>query len=159
MPHPPVRLATHDDIDCLRRCFKGFADLLHADIGTDEQIDQNLRLLLDDPLAEFFVAFDENGDCAGALQQRYRHSLWLTALEANIEDLFVMESHRRQGYGKALMEFALARASERGCGRVVLDVTESNSVPLGMYERMGFTSHHERPIPGGRHILYIKTLR
>ena len=77
--------------------------------------------------------------------------------EANIEDLFVQSWARGKGLGRALVEYALERAVERGCRRSVLDVTETNVVPLAMYERMGFTCPRQRPAPG-RQLLYVKPL-
>ena len=62
---------------------------------------------------------------------------------------------RNQAYQMA--KTALERAVERGCRRSVLDVTETNVVPLAMYERMGFTCPRQRPAPG-RQLLYVKPL-
>ena len=45
---------------------------------------------------DFLVAWDE-AVAVGYLQQRYRFSIWLGALEATLEDLFVIAQARRRG--------------------------------------------------------------
>ncbi|MEE9285877.1 MAG: GNAT family N-acetyltransferase [Dehalococcoidia bacterium] len=152
-----ISVAGHGDVPCVADCLKGFAQWLGSTLGPDERLARDVARLIDDPDTDFFVAYDASGRCAGMLQQRYRFSLWLSGEEATIEDLFVQPWARGQGLGRALVEFALARATERGCRRSVLDVTETNAVPLAMYERMGFTCVRQRPAPG-RQLLYVKPL-
>ena len=151
-----IAIAGHDDARCVADCLQGFAEWLGSSLPFDGLL-RDVARLIDDPDTEFFVAYDASRRCAGMLQQRYRFSLWLSAYEANIEDLFVQSWARGKGLGRALVEYALERAVERGCRRSVLDVTETNVVPLAMYERMGFTCPRQRPAPG-RQLLYVKPL-
>jgi N-acetylglutamate synthase len=54
----------------------------------------------------------------------------------------VAEEARRRGLGTAVMA-ALARwAQDRGAGRCLLQVVETNAAALALYERLGFTEHH-----------------
>ena len=81
--------------------------------------------------AEFLVALAEDGAGAGFVQMRYRYSMWLSACEACLEDLFVVPSYRRRGLGRSLVESALERAAEKGCASVVVDTNEQNTPALG----------------------------
>ena len=53
------------------------------------------------------------------------------------------DSARRHGLGEALVQAALDRARERGCGRIELDVNEANEPARALYERLGFSSYVE----------------
>jgi GNAT superfamily N-acetyltransferase len=54
-----------------------------------------------------------------------------------LEDLFVLESHRGKGHGRALLT-ALARlAVERGAGRLEWVVLDWNEPAIGFYKKLG----------------------
>ena len=157
-PRVLVRKATSQDLECLVASFQDFGALIEDDtLGPAERIARDVALLLDDPRTDFFVALDGDGSCAGMLQQRYRYSVWLSGLEANIEDLYVIESVRGKGFGRALTQRALAEATARGCRRVVLDTNERNTAARRLYEGMGFSHTREHPEPG-RMLLYARPL-
>lgn len=58
--------------------------------------------------------------------------------EAEILTLAVAEAHRRQGVATALMEAAAAAWREGAVTRAFLDVRESNTAALGLYEKLGW---------------------
>jgi len=58
--------------------------------------------------------------------------------EAEILNLAVKKGHRRRGVGAALVNAMQTRCEERGCGRVILEVRESNRGAIKFYEGMGF---------------------
>jgi ribosomal protein S18 acetylase RimI-like enzyme len=74
------------------------------------------------------------------LQLRFRHSVWTGTDDAHLEDLFVDESVRGSGLGRALVEAALERARRRGCARIELDANEANEPALRLYRSVGFGS-------------------
>jgi GNAT superfamily N-acetyltransferase len=84
---------------------------------------------------------------AGVAQIRFRWSVWKTAEDCWLEDLYVRDSARRAGLGRALVEAAVGRAERRGCRRVELDVNEDNEAARALYEACGFTFE---PKPPGR---------
>jgi GNAT superfamily N-acetyltransferase len=53
-------------------------------------------------------------------------SLWTSALEAELEDVFVVNEARRRGVGRRLVEFAIAHALARGCRAIGLNTNERN---------------------------------
>ena len=87
------------------------------------------------------------GAPVGVCQLRFRWSVWKSAEDCWLEDLFVREEARRSGLGRALVEAALERARERGCKRIELDVNEDNSAARALYEACGFQTE---PKPPGR---------
>ena len=92
-------------------------------------------------------AVDDGADAAGVCQLRFRWSVWKSAEDCWLEDLYVREDARRSGLGRALVEAALERARERGCRRIELDVNEDNEAALALYAACGFLTE---PKPPGR---------
>ena len=88
-----------------------------------------------------------DGEPVGVCQLRFRWSVWKSAEDCWLEDLFVREEARRSGLGRALVEAALERARKRGCKRIELDVNEDNGAARALYEACGFLTE---PKPPGR---------
>jgi GNAT superfamily N-acetyltransferase len=65
-----------------------------------------------------------------------KHGLWL-------EDLFVLESERGRGYGKALMSALAGVCVERGYSRFEWTVLDWNEPALGFYRSLGVTPMDE----------------
>ena len=61
-----------------------------------------------------------------------RHGIWL-------EDLFVLDSERGRGYGKALMRALAAVCVERGYSRFEWTVLDWNEPAIGFYRSLGVT--------------------
>ena len=119
----------------------------------DEQLRESLALLLPDRHTQFFIASAPDNSCVGYVQQRYRFSLWTLALQADIEDLFVMPAARRQGVGGSLIEFAIEQAKSLGCRQISVDTNERNAEALGLYEKLGFSAESPRWSGGRRFLL------
>jgi ribosomal protein S18 acetylase RimI-like enzyme len=114
---------------------------------SDERFEAGVRRLLADPNTEFLLGGEP---LAGVCQLRYRYGLWHDAEDCWLEDVFVEESARGSGLGRALVEAAMERARERGCARVDLDVNEANPAALALYESLGFKGWSDPP--GGRNL-------
>ena len=66
------------------------------------------------------------------------------ASEAEILKLAVIETHRRQGVGRRLVQQFLFRVGENGCQSVYLDVRESNAAAIHLYDSCGFRAVRRR---------------
>ena len=60
-----------------------------------------------------------------------------------LEDLYVKQSRRRQGYGRALLLHIARLAVERGCGRFEWSVLDWNAPAIRFYEKLGASILHE----------------
>lgn len=67
-------------------------------------------------------------------------ALWFAAEEAELGDLAVLPELRGRGFGRRLLDGALAEAARRGARQVYLEVRESNVAARRLYERAGFTT-------------------
>ena len=117
--------------------------------GADEhEIASSVERIMAGGDGEYLLAAPSDGAvAAGVCQIRFRWSVWKSAEDCWLEDLFVREEARGAGLGRALVEAALDRARERGCRRIELDVNEDNTAALALYEACGFRTE---PKPPGR---------
>ncbi len=56
----------------------------------------------------------------------------------NVHDLAVLPGRRGQGVGRALLAAIEARARERGCCKLTLEVQDDNKPARTLYDRFGF---------------------
>jgi GNAT superfamily N-acetyltransferase len=150
-----LRPAHTDDLDSVVRLIVGFRDWWGKSEPSADVIRSTAAQLLDDDRTEFLLAFDDDGDAVGICQLRYRLSVWTGSDDCWLEDLFVVESARGGGYGRALVEAAFESARARGCKRIELDVNEQNEAALRFYESLGFTTE---PKPPGRTLFVSRLL-
>jgi len=128
--------------------------------GNSEPSDQDMLAsvarIMQSGDGEFLLGAADDGEVAGVAQIRFRWSVWKTAHDCWLEDLYVREDARRGGLGRALVEAAIDRAQMRGCRRIELDVNEENTAALALYQACGFTLE---PKPPGRTLFIGRTLR
>lgn len=150
-----IRIATHQDEGHIVALAVAFRNHLERQVPSETQFTESIRALLSSQDAEFIVASND-AHIVGYVLQRYRHSMWSSGTEATIEDLFVDPVGRKQGTGKALIEFALARATQLGCVSACLDTNEFNVASTKIYTELGFSSLSKRW--NGRQIFFRQSL-
>jgi GNAT superfamily N-acetyltransferase len=103
-----------------------------------------VRRLIGTEGAEYVLgAADDPGAAPTAVAQlRFRHSVWSAADDCWLEDLYVEDAARGTGLGRAMLEAVIARARERGCVRVELDVDDDNAPARALYASAGFAEKH-----------------
>jgi ribosomal protein S18 acetylase RimI-like enzyme len=133
-----VWVAGEDELDEVAQLISEFRD--HW--GNAEPPLETIRRRAKDVFAEggeYLLGAGGEGDApAGFVQLRYRASVW-SAGDCWLEDLFVRESARRSGLGRALVETSIERARARGCERIELDTNEDNDAALALYDAAGFS--------------------
>jgi ribosomal protein S18 acetylase RimI-like enzyme len=137
---PRIRLASEGDLDALVHLAAAFRDHLQQSTPADADFRTSIAILLKDASTEFSLACGPGGARFGYVQSRYRYCAWTSALAAELEDVFVIREVRRHGVGRRLVEFAIARATERGCRTVSLNTNERNNRALALYRQLGFVA-------------------
>ena len=146
MNAPRTWLAGPGEADDVARLLIGFRDWYGRSDPPDETFHEGVRRLIAREDTEYLLA--AAGDSPGGVcQLRYRYGVWMAAEDCWLEDLFVRDEDRRRGLGEALVGAAIERARERGCGRIELDVSESNRGAWALYERMGLSPGYKPPAP------------
>ncbi|WP_343713897.1 GNAT family N-acetyltransferase [Inquilinus sp.] len=96
-----------------------------------------------DPNHEMVVA-ELNGQIVGCFQLSFipglsRRGAW----RAQIESVRIDSALRGRGAGRAMMEWAIARARARGCALVQLTTDKRRPDAHRFYARLGFVASHE----------------
>jgi GNAT superfamily N-acetyltransferase len=83
------------------------------------------------------VLAEEDGKAVGFALFFHNYSTFLAQPGLYLEDLYVHESHRGKGIGKALLVHLAQIAVERNCGRLEWAVLDWNVDAIGFYEKLG----------------------
>ena len=83
-----------------------------------------------------FVA-SERGRLVGYALYFYTYSSFLARPTLYLEDLFVLEEHRKKGLGFALLLRCVDEAAKHDCGRMEWAVLGWNKKAIGFYEKLG----------------------
>ena len=93
------------------------------------------------PWHEIYVARTD-GDIVGTfsllVNQLFSHNGGRALI---VEDVAVKKSCQGKGIGRAMMEFAVARAKELGCYKIMLSSGVQRTEAHAFYENMGFKRH------------------
>jgi ribosomal protein S18 acetylase RimI-like enzyme len=152
-----IHLAREADLDALVRLAVAFRDHVGQSTPSAGEFCSSIAMLLRDASAEFFLASTPTAAGVGYVQCRYRYSAWMLALEAELEDVFVVRKARRRGVGQQLVAFAIARATAKGCRSLGLSTNERNAEAVSLYQRLGFVAESAR-WQGGRQLWLQRTL-
>lgn len=87
--------------------------------------------ILYNKMSRYFIALVDNKRVA------YTGS-WLTAPNAEILNLFVLEEYRGHGIGKKLVDEVIKVCNKEDIEMLTLEVRVSNSYAIRMYENIGF---------------------
>jgi len=81
---------------------------------------------------------------------RFQPSIWSSADEAYVAELYVVAEHRRRGLGAELLGAALDLGRDRGCDYVFLGTDEGDADAHRLYERFGFSNLTDPSAPPER---------
>lgn len=140
-PETPLRIAGPTDLATVTRLVGGFRDFLKMEGPSNAELEISVSQLLGDRQTEYLLIGDPE---VGFAQLRFRLSVWTGTEDAWLEDVFVDEAARGNGYGRTLVAAAIQRARTRGCGRIQLDANRDNHPAVKLYESLGFEPTHNK---------------
>lgn len=132
-----IDIAKPDDVPLILTFIKELAyyeKLAHAVVATEELLREHL--FGKNPKAEVVVAYYENQPVGFALFF-HNFSTFVGRPGIYLEDLFVRESMRGKGVGKALLIHLAKIAVDRNCGRFEWAVLDWNSPAIEFYKSLG----------------------
>ena len=138
----PIRLAGPSDALVFGRLLHEFNAEFGESTPPPELIAERAAPLI--ASGEVTVLFAGEGP-DGFAQLRFRPSLYTRALDAYLEELYVVPERRGHGLGRALLEAAMEHARERGADRMDLNSSESDIAARTLYESAGFTNREGGP--------------
>lgn len=138
-----IRPATPADVPTvafLIRALSQYEKLEHEVALTEDRL--RATMFGPHPYAEAVLAEDE-GQPVGFALFFHNYSTFLAQPGLYLEDLYVLESHRGLGIGKALLAHLARIAVERNCGRLEWAVLDWNVDAIGFYEKLGARPNSE----------------
>ena len=132
-----IRNATPADIPQILSFIKELAHyekLSHAVVATEELL--NEHLFGKSPKAEVVLAY-YGGQAVGFALFFHNFSTFVGRPGLYLEDLFVRESMRGKGIGKALLIHLAGIAVDRNCGRFEWAVLDWNAPAIEFYKSLG----------------------
>jgi ribosomal protein S18 acetylase RimI-like enzyme len=151
---PPIRPASAADAPAFGRLLHAF----NVEFG-ESTPDADLIAARAAPLiesGEVTVLFAGDGP-DGFAELRFRPSLYTGALDAYLEELYVVPERRGHGLGRALLEAAMRHARARGAAHIDLSTGEDDVAARALYESTGFTNREGGP-EGPRMLYYERDL-
>jgi GNAT superfamily N-acetyltransferase len=119
-----------------------FERLLGEVTATEEQL--RAGLFGPRPSAEVIMArLEPGGEIAGFALYFHNFSTFLAKPGIYLEDLYVRQKFRGQGYGAALLRHLAHLALERGCGRLEWSVLDWNHRAIDFYKSLGAAPMNE----------------
>jgi GNAT superfamily N-acetyltransferase len=137
VPRLEIRSATKSDAPVIFSFIKKLADyerLSHEMVATEELLRKTL--FGRQRTAEVAIGYYKK-EPVGFVLFFHNYSTFLGRPGLYIEDLFVDESYRRRGFGRALLLYVARLASERGCGRLEWSVLDWNEPAINFYKKLG----------------------
>lgn len=101
--------------------------------------------LSDDCYGKGFL-IEHEGQLVGYTLLTYAFDLEFGGRIANITDLFIEASHRRQGLGTQAIQALEAIARAEGLGALELQVEQHNAHARSLYQKIGFKAYSRTPM-------------
>ena len=149
-----IRRAIPADAPSLGRLLYAFNMEFEEETSEPEVIGERAAPLIES--GDVTVLFAGDGP-DGFAQLRFRPSLYTGALDAHLEELYVVPERRGRGLGRALLEAAMDYAREHGAKHIDLGTSEDDEAARGLYESAGFTNREGGP-DGPRMLYYEREL-
>ncbi|MFZ5617091.1 MAG: GNAT family N-acetyltransferase [Pseudomonadota bacterium] len=111
-----------------------YEKLADAVIARESDID---RALFGENAKAYALIAEWNGTPSGFALYFFNFSTFLGKHGVYLEDLFVRESHRGLGIGKALLARLARVAKENDCGRLEWSVLDWNAPSIAFYKSLG----------------------
>jgi ribosomal protein S18 acetylase RimI-like enzyme len=104
-----------------------------------EELAARLAELIEaDHVTVLLARTEEDGPATGVAVMRLQPSVWSSAQEAYLAELYVVPAQRGHGYGRELITEAMRAARERGADYAFLVTSEDDRRAQRLYEAAGF---------------------
>jgi GNAT superfamily N-acetyltransferase len=131
-----IRPLQADDFDAWMPLWRGYQAFYKVDLSDSTSRTAFARMLdPDEPTYGMLAIVD--GRPVGLVHVIRHRSNWTIGDYAYLQDLFVDDSVRGRGVGRALIEAVYARAADEGCARVYWLTHETNTDAMKLYDRIG----------------------
>jgi ribosomal protein S18 acetylase RimI-like enzyme len=151
--HAP-RAATVADAGAVARLLHDFNAEYDEPTPPVPVLAERLRELLTEGELHAMVAGEEP---VGFTLYHLRRSVWSEALDAYLQELYVVPALRGRGIGRALLEATIEAIRAAGADHIDLNTGETDEDARSLYETLGFTNR-ESSADGPRMLYYERDL-
>jgi ribosomal protein S18 acetylase RimI-like enzyme len=116
---------------------KSLAELNQAFNGVNRTSDQIRRVLQTSAATETVLVAEESGAVVGFACLQTLHSICYDSPWTEITELYVKQTHRSSGVGKALVRDAIRQAQESGASEILLRTNVKNEAAQSLFTRFG----------------------
>jgi len=113
--------------------WKGYLTFYKTEFSADKT-EVTWKRLLDPNFNLYCLVAQDDGQIMGMTTFNFQNSTWSENGQCLLEDLFVDQSIRGQGIGRALIDAVINEAKKRGCSRVYWNTDETNQTARKLYD-------------------------
>jgi len=113
--------------------WKGYLTFYKTEFSADKT-EVTWKRLLDPDFNLYCLVAQDDGQIMGMTTFNFQNSTWSENGQCLLEDLFVDQSIRGQGIGRALIDAVINEAKKRGCSRVYWNTDETNETARKLYD-------------------------
>lgn len=137
---PEFRLATTADAELLLDFMRDYY-VFDGHHYEREPARTALLGLLNNPAFGLTWLVLDSGTAVGYIVLCFGYSLEYLGRDAFIDEFYLIESHRRRGWGRKTLEFVCEQARLNNVRAIHLEVVRTNTAALEFYRRLGFQDH------------------
>lgn len=128
-----IRPATENDFGAIVELFREFARFEHR----EEQMTNSMeQMKTEKEYFNCFVAVNSQHEIIGYATYFFAYFTW-KGKSLYMDDLYVKESHRGAGIGKALLNKVIGLAKASHCHKLRWQVSDWNAPAIGFYKSLG----------------------
>jgi GNAT superfamily N-acetyltransferase len=113
--------------------WKGYLTFYKTEFSADKT-EVTWNRFLDPDFNLYCLVAEDDGQIKGMTTFNFQNSTWSENGQCLLEDLFVDETLRGQGIGRALINAVINEAKTRGCSRVYWNTDETNQTARKLYD-------------------------
>ena len=113
--------------------WKGYLTFYKTEFSADKT-EVTWKRLLDPNFNLYCLVAQDDGQIMGMTTFNFQNSAWSENGQCLLEDLYVDQSIRGQGIGRALIDAVINEAKARGCSRVYWNTDETNETARKLYD-------------------------
>jgi GNAT superfamily N-acetyltransferase len=134
-----IRVALPTDKERWQVLWQGYLDFYRTELSL-AQSELTWSRILDPQFNMNCAIASQDGEIIGFVTYNLQNSTWSENGHCYLEDLFVDESVRGKGTGRALIEFVKAFAIENKCSRLYWNTDEDNATARTLYDTYALES-------------------
>jgi len=134
-----IRVALPTDKERWQVLWQGYLDFYRTELSP-AQSELTWSRILDPQFNMNCAIASQDGEIIGFVTYNLQNSTWSENGHCYLEDLFVDESVRGKGTGRALIEFVKAFAIENKCSRLYWNTDEDNATARKLYDTYALES-------------------